>query len=854
MKIKIFILILVFTTPFRWTWAYDGDVHYRLNIEASGLSQGLNSILIDDFDYPLGIDHELQTGNKTYTVKEWLAYGGKAEDFGRFGNFSKLSTRAFNHFHDPLKNWAGAGLDNPVNSLYRGSFNRDPVSPILWGLDPGQQDFPDNKTGDWSWGKAREYFYAYLTGRDFSGNTVADDKADREAAFADCFRAVGQVLHLLQDMSVPLHTRNDVHILPLLGIGRWTFETYTAKNVDTGKLDYIPDQEFDRPSSELISDPQPESGYSDLPPITGLFDRNQYTGLATPDRDACIGMAEYSNANFFTNDTLCKYPHPALDETDYDHSIWSHIEEVDAEDGRKDKRIYFKKTSGEPIDHLMAAGYWYLPLDEYGWDKPELRWTFLVDKTCFADYAAKLIPRAVGYSAALLDYFFRGELQMAIDADGCYIVNPTEEDIQGRYELYYDNTNDQRVPVKDVDRCPWQDTVNPTEQELLNMTASYMTVAAGEQSDPLDIFALPEDAKTPGDFLLVMKGMMGQEKTNAVVASKITIPLIEILMPEEGFYAFTDRHPYYKPTDPKYPEKYMDNPAGQGFDKIIVNAISKSQDMSLGAVSLVVKYRQGLEDQFVSPPGRTTFSTFSQIVAQLPIPTSQGDIIPSSGVPVRLEFDLPEELPLWATDVHLFLVYNGELGAETNAFGLGYKDITEPTPIDFINLMDKICMNNTLYDAGSADAIALVDDDGDGIANPWEFDVYPHKLTNFSIRFNANSQWQYDVGTILPGEYARVFFLGDYVTQSLFSVTRSWAKTDSNDDFNHTSNKTSFNNIPGIRNQLVYGDFCSGGPCKARLLSDFSISYRGLPSTRALRYYNNSYPPDLDDCNYADEN
>ncbi len=42
---------------------------------------------------------------------------------------------------------------------------------------------------------------------------------------------------------------------------------------------------------------------------------------------------------------------------------------------------------------------------------------FYLDDACHLDYAEKLIPRAVGYSAALLDYFFRGRLDVAIFPD-----------------------------------------------------------------------------------------------------------------------------------------------------------------------------------------------------------------------------------------------------------------------------------------------------------------------------------------------------------------------------------------------------------------------------------------------------
>lgn len=36
---------------------------------------------------------------------------------------------------------------------------------------------------------------------------------------------------------------------------------------------------------------------------------------------------------------------------------------------------------------------------------------FVLDSRVYEDYAALLLPRAIGYSAGLLDYFFRGRTE-----------------------------------------------------------------------------------------------------------------------------------------------------------------------------------------------------------------------------------------------------------------------------------------------------------------------------------------------------------------------------------------------------------------------------------------------------------
>ena len=392
--------------------AYHGSVHFTIIEKAISNNQAFDSFLINQLKFPSGINTPARYLTKERTISEWFAYGGEAEDFGQYQNsiFGAITTRASNHFHDPLKEWVEAGLDHfGTDFNYYYNYSKLPVSQILWGLAPGMQVFSENTTGDHSWEMARRSYYKYLTGKEFSGKITALSRGEREGALLECFRSVGQVMHLLQDASVPLHTRNDAHILPMAGFGRWTYETYTKENRKL--LDYTPDSPGDIPPHNLITDPCPDSAYSDLPPVTGLFDRNQYnTGDPIPAGGAMIGLAEYSNANFLTEDTMWKCPHPQLTETSYNPSVWTTQQILSDKDSQEVNQIYFEKTAGFPIKHLMGASYWFVNI--HGTNLKELKRAFILDEVCFADYAAKLVPRAVGYSSAMLDYFFRGRFDV----------------------------------------------------------------------------------------------------------------------------------------------------------------------------------------------------------------------------------------------------------------------------------------------------------------------------------------------------------------------------------------------------------------------------------------------------------
>jgi hypothetical protein len=106
------------------------------------------------------------------TIEDIIANGGITED---------ELLRPAAHFHDPLRNWDNSGLS--------GLFGRSTSAP-LWAQRSGGLLF-GTLQNDYSWPSAREYFYQALIGN------------NRDENFADCFRSLGQVMHLIEDMSVP---------------------------------------------------------------------------------------------------------------------------------------------------------------------------------------------------------------------------------------------------------------------------------------------------------------------------------------------------------------------------------------------------------------------------------------------------------------------------------------------------------------------------------------------------------------------------------------------------------------------------------------------------------------------------
>jgi hypothetical protein len=111
--------------------------------------------------------------------------------------------RASNHFHNPLKSWDQSYMSDAPWFINAYCSSWQPIySNITWAT--GYLS-PDGSTvtrpRQWmGWGDARDYYYWALT---------ATSGTDRETYFAKTFQALGQVSHLLQDMAVPAHVRND---------------------------------------------------------------------------------------------------------------------------------------------------------------------------------------------------------------------------------------------------------------------------------------------------------------------------------------------------------------------------------------------------------------------------------------------------------------------------------------------------------------------------------------------------------------------------------------------------------------------------------------------------------------------
>lgn len=328
-----------------------------------GLSS-LDSTLSDGGEYFFGA----YIFENSQSISDWIRQGSIDED-----SFQGL--RFLRHFYNPL---APAGREG----LYGGTF----LSSLAWGLKP-TPGITDPVVQDFSYRNARTYFYQGL---------VAPSERERKKNLSLMFRSVGQVMHLLQDLAQPQHTRDDSHA---------TFPRYEK---DTNKIRGL----------------LPYSGY----PVVSVSTPDQF--WVTPIGG---GMANYSNRGFVTDGTNLKgsrsgntlniqpspnFPSPnglgamILKKQITDPDLLGAVSPTQTLQGE----IWFISTtvSDSDLPSLTAVNPKTSTFSIFDEDLSAIGsdWTFTLNTFNFREAQRLLIPRAVGYSAGLIDYFFRGTMEI----------------------------------------------------------------------------------------------------------------------------------------------------------------------------------------------------------------------------------------------------------------------------------------------------------------------------------------------------------------------------------------------------------------------------------------------------------
>lgn len=352
--------------------------------------------------------------------------------------------RALHHFYDPTND---LGLTVPLFP--------DGQPSLAWGFNGGQALRPNA----FSWTKAREYLYAALT-------SAAPEQ--RNQNLHGMFRSLGQVMHLVQDLAQPAHVRNDLHLFhPAIGGNMDLYEKYV----------------------DLKYNPSWATGY----PTVRL---NRFSDYWTAPQ----GLAFFTNRNFISQDTN-------FDSCDLNGNLFYDLPQIqgiitktetitDQFRNRVDVQVDYginvisDSYTGEVLNNDRLTAF-----SVFNFEAQELIGRCVPSTNDFTRESAAnlLVRRAVGYSAGLLDYFFRGQIDLIKDpnAAGQYLIhNRTAEPLSGAFLLYYDDMSDQRHLI----------------------TSWNLSIDSNGQSTPVTFIAptFPEP-KVRGKYLLLFQGRMGEE-------------------------------------------------------------------------------------------------------------------------------------------------------------------------------------------------------------------------------------------------------------------------------------------------------------------------------------------------------
>ena len=389
----------------------------------------LDDLLIDIYELPQGIGTPI--GGQGLAA--WLAQGSRDEDnlvddLSLYNPLTwRFTGRFLNHFHDPTCEWDQAGLGERYN-LPGAS---DGKSSLLWAQDPDQSGVVGSADPR-SWHDARAWFEKALTLR---------EEPDREEAWKETFRTLGHQIHLLQDLASPAHSRNDPHLI------RDVFHRWAKTSPGEQALATVsPVQARASVERSLFANPSDDVNIAPIP-IANAFDTTW--GIGTDRFGGDIGLAEYSNANFLSDGasglapagfvTTCGYYAYPNRQDAYDCPTRL----VDPKTQRPRSYVCHQVDGAEVVlgtkEALMDPTYGALGL---GFDGG-------IDENVVASYATLLFPKAIGYSAALLDYFFRPYILPQVDAyaAGSELRLWSPERLDGTVKLYYEDSAGKRTKL-----------------------------------------------------------------------------------------------------------------------------------------------------------------------------------------------------------------------------------------------------------------------------------------------------------------------------------------------------------------------------------------------------------------------
>jgi hypothetical protein len=361
-----------------------------------------------------------------------------------------------------------------------------------------------------SWQDARVYELLALT---------SSKRQDRDEQLALMLYALGHVLHLNQDMSQPEHVRNDQH--PTRNaIEKYGKNSYLAEALKPGavRAQFFPLRPRGWHWRRDIGFRSVEAFWTrDLYPSGPQALNDDAIGAAGKQ----LGLAEFANGNFLGQDSiyrehfpighLHRFPFPSLFSTTYPQILSTPGAGAGItllRNGVAGTRLYLGKVADGTIvrNHSVLTHTGAL-FPKRPPTQAMKAMTTVADNNVLAEYHSILIPKAIEYSAGILDYFFRGQVEVicyGLTTDGKYeirITNKSAQDLKGgSFHLFCDDAEGNRTPLTGANFViPW----------------SGNSSLADEAS--IDAVFTPPTGVNAVSYMLVYRGTIGTDANGAAL-------------------------------------------------------------------------------------------------------------------------------------------------------------------------------------------------------------------------------------------------------------------------------------------------------------------------------------------------
>lgn len=412
--------------------AYETSTHEKLTLEAIKRSVLFtNASFLTDLGLPAwdaAMYTRPQNSAIRYNAVETVKWGAVMED-------DDYTVRAFNHFFDPqANNFQGRGLTYPPVwgnmspdwiledlgnkvDIYGGNCAMHVGCPQLYSFKRGQQQL-----------------YLALT---------AAHADERTAAAALMLKDIGHVVHHIQDMAQPQHTRNDQHTHPMPITGsnpQWSFYELFTKDVE----DDIPQIVAANPYPKPVSFPT----------------ARQFWYSPNAGSAQFVGMAEFTSQNFTSYGAqfvgskgdpgfIGAAPGLPLPNGSNKRIVNLLVPTVLGTDGQGHTGsapyvmgpVYDGYTNTSRDMPLAAAS---IVSGVLGTKSVFVENTFL-----YEERYKVLFPRAVAFSTGLIEHFFRGRLDLSKGATikDWTIKNTGTQEMEGTVLVYSEDGNGVRTPI-----------------------------------------------------------------------------------------------------------------------------------------------------------------------------------------------------------------------------------------------------------------------------------------------------------------------------------------------------------------------------------------------------------------------